>query len=134
MKVARHTLAEAIAQRTMHVQDSKLLAKEIAAYLLEERRTSELESVLRDIMQYRADQGILEAKVISAHEVHQEVLNDVKQLLHTAYPAAKTIHVSPRIDSDVIGGIRIDMPNEQLDLTVAAKLATLKRLTAIDKE
>lgn len=134
MKVARHTLAEAIAKRTMQVQDRKLLAKEIAAYLLEERRTSEIESILRDIMQYRTAYGILEAEVVSAHQLDQEVLDDVKQLLRSAYPAAKTVHVSHRTDPEVIGGIRIDMANEQLDLTVAAKLATLKRLTAIDKE
>lgn len=134
MKVARHTLAEAIAKRTMHVQDKNLLAREIAAYLLEERRTAELESILRDIMQYRTDHGILEAKVVVAYEATQEVLSDVKKLLHDAYPKATTIHVSPRTDRDIIGGVRIDMANEQLDLTVAAKLATLKRLTAIDKE
>ncbi len=129
MKVPRHILAEAIAKRTMHVTDAKLLAREIAAYLLAEHRTSELESILRDIMQYRSEHGVLEAEVVTAHSVGDHVNTEVKQLLHAAYPNAKTIHVADRIDPDVIGGLRVDMANEQLDMTVSAKLAKFKTLT-----
>lgn len=130
MKVPRHTLATAIAERTMHVHDSKLLAREVAAYLLMERRTADLESILRDIMQYRTDHGVLEAEVVTAHEVHQRVLTDVKELLRAAYPKAKTVHVGTRQDPSVIGGLRIDMANQQLDLSIKSKLATFKRLTS----
>lgn len=130
MKVPRHILAEAIAARTLEVGDAKLLAKEIAAYLLVENRVQELESILRDIMQYRADHGVLEAEVVTAHEVQKHVTSEVKQLLQAAYPSAKEVHVSNRQDPSVIGGLRVDMANEQLNMTVAAKLATFKRLTA----
>ncbi len=134
MKVPRHILAQTIAERTLHISDSALLAREIAAYLLTERRTAELESILRDVMQYRASQGILEAELVSAYDVDQHVIEEVRQLLRRAYPKAKTVHISPRTDASVIGGLRVDMANEQLDMTLAAKLSTLKRLTAIDKE
>ena len=128
MKTPRHILAQAIAERTLHITDDKLLAREIAAYLLEERRTNELESILRDIMQFRGAHGVLEATIISAHEISETVRGEVTQLLNAAYPSAKTIHVAHRQDVTVIGGIRIDMANEQLDMTVASKLATFKRL------
>lgn len=130
MKVPRHILAEAIAKRTLTVSDTRELSRQIAAYLLVENRTSELESILRDIMQYRADHGVLEAEVVTAHEVQNHVLSDVVQLLQAAYPNAKEVHVSERLDLTVIGGLRVDMANEQLDMTVASKLVTFKRLTA----
>lgn len=130
MKTPRHLLAQAIAERTLTVRDEKLLAKQIAAYLLEERRTGELESILRDIMQYRTDHGVLEAEVVTAHDVQSSVLNDVKELLHAAYPKADTVHVGTRRDDSVIGGVRVEMANEQLDMTIKAKLATFKRLTS----
>ena len=130
MKVPRHILAQAIAERTLSIDDPKLLAREIAAYLLVERRVNELESILRDIMQYRAEHGVLEAEVVTAHAVQNQVLGEVKQLLQAAYPTAVKVHVSPHLDPSVIGGVRVDMANEQLDMTVAAKLATFKRLTA----
>ncbi len=130
MKTPRHILAAAIAKRTLNVQDEKLLAREIAAYLLTERRTNELESILRDIMQYRADNGNLEAEVVTAHDVQQHVLDEAKQVLHAAYPNTKTIRVNSRRDESVIGGLRISMPNQQLDMTLQRKLAIFKRLTA----
>lgn len=130
MKVPRHILAQAIAEKTLAIKDDKLLAREIAAYLLAERRTAELESILRDIMQYRMDHGVLEAEVVTAHPVSDDVLNHARQLLQTAYPDVKTVYVSPRLEPSVIGGVRVDMANEQLDLTVGAKLATFKRLTS----
>lgn len=131
MRVPRHIVAEAIAKRTLHVTDAKLLAREIAAYLLTERRTGELESILRDIMQYRSEHGVLEAEVVTAHDVvDAHVLTDAQHVLKAAYPAAKTIHVRNRLDPSVIGGLKIAMANEQLDMTVSAKLSTFKRITS----
>lgn len=129
MRVPRHILSEAIAQKTLHMTDGKLLAREIAAYLLAERRTSEIESILRDIMQYRTDHGVLEAEVVTAHEITEHVTNEVTQLLRTAYPNAKTVHLATRLDPTIIGGLRVDMANEQLDMSVQSKLATFKRIT-----
>jgi F0F1-type ATP synthase delta subunit len=129
VKVPRHLLTEAIAKQTLEVTDSKQLAREIAAYLLIERRTAELESIMRDIMQYRQDHGALEADVISAHDVSNAALADVKHLLQEAYPHAKTITLTHRLDSSVIGGLKVDLPNEQLDMTIRAKLSKFKTLT-----
>lgn len=129
MKVPRHILAEAIAKRTLDVQDTKALAREIAAYLLAERRTAELESILRDVMQYRQAYGVLEADVVTAHQLQDNVLQEVKQLLQEAYPKAKTIQLNQVQDPSVIGGLKIDMPNEQLDMTIKARLSKFKTLT-----
>lgn len=130
MRVPRHILAEVIAKRTLHITDAALLAREIAAYLLTERRTAELESVLRDVMQHRLKHGVLEAEIVTAHELQDQVKTEVKQLLHRSYPTARAIHLANRQDPAVVGGLRIDMANEQLDMTVRAKLATFKRLTS----
>ncbi len=128
MKVPRHILAEAIAQRTLQVKDAGLLAKEIAAYLLAEHRTGELEPILRDIMQYRLSHGVLEAEVVTAHDVTADVLKQVKQILRATHPSADTVHLAKRQDPSVVGGLRVDMANEQLDLSVSNRLSTFKRL------
>lgn len=130
MKVPRHIVAEAIAERTLHVSDPKLLAQQIAAYLLAENRVSELESILRDIMAYRLEHGVLEAEIVTAHGTTPHMVEEVKTLLKQAYPTAKTIHLGSHLDPSVIGGIRVDMAHEQLDMTIRAKLATFKRLTS----
>ena len=128
MKTPRHILAQAIAEKTLHISDKKALAREIAAYLLVEKRTNELESILRDCLQYRSDHGVLEATIVTAHDVSDQVVSEVKHLLKTTHRHAKTVHVAKRHDDNVIGGLRIDMANEQLDLSIRTKLATLKRV------
>jgi F0F1-type ATP synthase delta subunit len=134
MKQSRRHLAEAIARRTMSVKDDRKLAREVAAYLLSEGITVELESLMRDIMQYRQEHGHIEAVAISAHGLNPVVINDIKAILKDTFPAAKSITVTEHLDPEVIGGVRIRLANQQLDMTVQDKLNTFKRLTAGVKE
>lgn len=126
---SRHHAAEIIAQKTLKVHDAKQLAREVAAYLLHEHKTAELESLIRDILQYRADHGVVEATIVSANKLSEQVRGDIRRQLHTEYKSAKDITLNESQEASVIGGIRIDLPNEQLDLTTANKLHTFKRLT-----
>ncbi len=134
MSTKRQQLAEVIGQRTMHASNTKELVREVAAYILSENLTAQFESLMRDIMQYRAEHGIIEAVAVSAHELGDEVHREIKQLLQTELPHAKSILVRGKHDDSVIGGVRVELPNQQLDLTIRRKLATFKRLTIGAKE
>jgi F0F1-type ATP synthase delta subunit len=131
---SRHHLAEIIGQRTMHIKDRDHLVREIAAYLLHEKHTAELGSLVRDVMQYRADHGVVEAVAVSAHGLSDRMEKEVKKILKEAYPQAKEVIVRERQDDSVVGGIRIELANDQLDLTVRSKLSKFKRLTSAGKE
>ena len=130
MKVPRHIVAAALAQKSLGTVNSSRFAKEIAAYLLAERRTGELDSLLRDIMQYRADHGIVEVIAVSAHPLTVAVEKDVEAQARKLYPNAKQIIVTPEHDADAVGGIRLELANQQLDLSVRNKLNLFKQLTA----
>jgi F0F1-type ATP synthase delta subunit len=132
-KIARTELAEALAERTLHMDDPKLLAKEIAAYLLIENRTADLQSLVRDIMQYRMDKGMVEAVALSAHELGEQVLDDVRVVLEQEFPDSKTVIVRERRDPDLVGGVRVKMANDQLDMSVQAKISRFKRLIATER-
>lgn len=132
--ISRRHLAEVIAERTLHVRDTKKLAREVAAYLLDTGQTAQLESLLRDVMEYRAEHGVVEAQAISAHELTPTVIRELQQILKAEHPQAKSVHVIPKLDPAVVGGVRLQMANEQLDLTVRGKLDTFKRLTTAIKE
>ncbi len=127
--ISRLDLAAVIGERTLHIKDVRTLSAAIAAYLLEQRRTADLESLIRDIMQYRMDHGHLEANIVSAHPLPAVVLKDVTQILNQQYPHMKELNLDAQLDENVVGGVRIELPNEQLDLTVRSKLDTFKRLT-----
>ncbi len=128
--IDRRQLAEAIAERTMHIKNIAQLKREVAAYLLAEHRTHDIDSLIRDIVAYRAEHGLIEATAISAYPLTAQVRKEVMQELKVEYPHAKSIVINEKIDPGVIGGVRIEAVNEQLDLTVRSKLNTLKRLTA----
>jgi F0F1-type ATP synthase delta subunit len=129
MKFERTDLAAVIGEKMMHVVDLKELAREVAAYLIEQKSTSELESLMRDVLSYRQERGIVEADVASAHDLSEETLREVKALLRGHFPDAKKVIVHDSHDEAVIGGLRVTLANEQLDLSVRHKLDTFKRLT-----
>ena len=130
MKTPRHIVAAALAQRSLGSVDTPKFAGEIAAYLMSERRTAELDSLLRDIMQYRADNGIVEVIAISAHPLTDQINKDIEVQIRELYPNAKQVIITPEHDANAVGGIRLELANQQLDLSVRNKLNLFKQLTA----
>lgn len=126
--VTRQELAEIIGEKTLATRDGKKLAREIAAYLSQQTKPVDLSSLIRDVMQYRLENGIIEARAVSAHELTSVVVSDIEALLKERYPAATRVEVDSIIDETVVGGIRIELPRETLDLSVKNKLNMFKRL------
>lgn len=132
--VTRKELAGIIGEQTLHIVDNNTLAKAVAAYLSAEHRSVDINTLMRDIMQYRLERGIVEVVAISAHELTPVVLADIKSLMHEHFPAAKEIIIDTRIDESVVGGIRLELPQETLDLSVKAKLNLFKQLVAEERK
>lgn len=118
----------------MHVRDSKALARAVAAYLLDTGTSQDLDSLLRDVMEYRAEHGIVEATAISAHELDSTAVTALEDILKREHPKANSVRIIPQQNPEVVGGVRLQMANEQLDMTVKDKIDMFKRLTATIKE
>lgn len=128
-KLARSRLALVLADKLESGMSSADLAQEIAAYLLVERRSGELDSLMRDIMQIRAERGTVEVLARTAHSLTDSVRADIETEIRSQFPAAKQVIVSEVHDPDVVGGVRLELANQQLDLSVRAKLNKFKQLT-----
>lgn len=132
MKTPRHQVAALLSKRSLSSSLNKSrLSRSIAAYLLETGRTSELSSLMRDVMQDRADEGIIEVKAVSAFELTPMVESNIKTEIRRLYPKAKQIIIDHVQDPDVIGGVRLEFANEQLDLSLRSKLNRFKQLTVL---
>ena len=129
MKTPRHIVAATLAQKSLGKLDERSFAYEIAAYLMAERRTTELDSLLRDIMQFRADHGIVEVIATSAHVLDALAKKDIEAQIRELYPTAKQVVITSQHDDSVIGGVRLELANQQLDLSVRNKLNRFKQLT-----
>jgi F0F1-type ATP synthase delta subunit len=133
VKQPRHEIAAAIAMRTLSskgASSSDALSEEVAAYLISERRLGDLESIMRDIIEYRAQRGIVEVTTVSAYPITDKIREDIMAEVRKVYPDANEIIISHRLDSTVISGVRLEFANQQLDLSVRNKLNKLKQLTA----
>lgn len=128
-KVPRPQIASVLVKKLAKSPSEKHLANEIAAYLLEENRTGELDSLLRDVINLRAENGLVEVTAVSTHELSPAATSLVELEVKRLYPAASKVIVSERIDLGQIGGVRLEFPDKQLDLSIRNKLNKFKQLT-----
>lgn len=129
MKVPRNELVPVLAKLSTKLPAKKFSA-EVANYLLDEHRTGELDSLARDLVNYRAASGLVEVTAVSARQLNTAALKEVRQKVKQVYPAARRIIINQRLDESQIGGVRLEMPGRQLDLSLRAKLNQFKQLTA----
>lgn len=133
MSSTRHHLAQVIGDRSLKVSNFKKLSQEIAAYPLEAGQTAELDSLMRDIINYRAQKGVVEATAVSANPLSTRDVADIRAILKEEYPHAKSFEIDQSRDPEVLGGVKVDLPGEQLDLTIRAQVNKFKRLTTSGK-
>lgn len=115
-----------LANNALNNLDRKDNARAIAAYLIESGKTSEVNSLARDIMQIRQDAyGVAEVTAISAHKLDSELRNKITGTIKSATNAKKVI-IDEQIDPAVVGGVRLELANSLLDNTVDARLNALR--------
>lgn len=127
-KTKRTELATAIASLLAETKNPKELSKAIAAYLVSEHQTKDLDAILRDVMTARANNGIIEAQLTTAFPLSSAVKADVNKLLKQEYPTAKQLVYQETVRPEVLSGIKIQTPDKQLDETARGKLDQLTRI------
>ena len=119
-RISRRKLATHTAEKLIKGDGKKALG-ELAAFLVENRRTDEAELLIRDIEQELADHGLVVADITTARPLSDSLKNDIKNLV-----GGKTLQVREIIDESVLGGVRVDIPGKRFDGTIRRKLTALK--------
>lgn len=110
---------------------ASILASEVAAYLIEVGKVSDLDSVMRDAQEARAQQhGVVELTARSAHKLELAHLSEIKALAGKQYSGTKRVITHQVQDESVIGGANLSFPHANLDVTIRAKLNQLKEAIA----
>jgi len=133
MKASRIKIAQVVGEACTNQSPNPKFIKEVAAYLLITKREKELSSIMRDVIIYRAERGVVEANVISAFPISEKVKTDIKLKIKKLYPRAKAIVMTDQINKSVVSGIKVELPNKFIDLTVETKLNRFKQLTTQGK-
>lgn len=120
-RFSRRKLAEYVATRLIAGDTPKKALREVAAYLVEAKRTRELELVVRDIESALAAHGVVIADVTSARPLSDKLRQEIGTLVD-----AKDVKLRETIDESVLGGVRVVTPDKRFDGTIRRKLAVLK--------
>jgi len=121
-------LAQIVEGKLSKSTSNSALAKQIASYLIETRQTQHLASLMREVMAIRAEAGVIEINAVSAFNLEQKVKNELNLLIKREYPKAKKVMLDQKIDVDLVGGVRLDMPSEQLNLTIHDRMSRFKQV------
>lgn len=124
-KVSRSRLARAYVSLIGKHQLTRLNIV-LAHYVVTSKMTNELDLLLSDINEELLRQhGQLEAAVVSARPLNQEIEADLKRLIK-AKSSAKHVKLNQQIDKDILGGLVATTPSEVYDFSLITKLQGLK--------
>ena len=121
-KPTQHEIALAVLQLTNKYSQTKA-AKATAQYLVHERRSSELDAIMREVQKVRREEnGITEVNLTSAFPLSAQVKKELTKFI----VSDSKVVANEIIDESVLGGVRMETSETQLDLTVRNRLQKLK--------
>lgn len=123
MTTKRSELSMAVMNLVNSSKNPRKAAKSVASYLIDEHRTKELHSLVRDLeeLQYKND-GILEVTATSATPLTPEAKRQIKSLF-----TAKTIRIHQEINKELRGGVQVRALDKVADFSVQARLRKLRQ-------
>jgi F-type H+-transporting ATPase subunit delta len=93
--------------------------------LLRNKRESYLKSMCLNFLElYRKDQGIKQAVLTTAFELSEKERKTIKKSIQNKFSA--TVELTEKVNQDLIGGMVIQVDDQQLDLSVAKQIQNLR--------
>jgi F0F1-type ATP synthase delta subunit len=105
---------------------AKKAIQQLAAYIIENRIHNQTNEIMDSIQaEYQKVHGIVEATAASVYPLTAELKKRVQDIVANKTGAKKVV-LHELIDPSVLGGVKINAPEMELDLTLKTKLAKLK--------
>lgn len=124
-KLSRRSIAEYFIDQIEAGTSQSTVVKQIAAYLIETRRTKEISLLIKDIEHELMQRGTVTATVTSAFKLGDTSLSSIKSMIRRLTDT-KHVNLSTDVDRAVLGGIKLELPGKELDNTIARKLSGLR--------
>lgn len=124
-RISRRVLTDHVARRLYAGDDTVI--EQLAAYLVDTRRTNELDLIVYDVETALLSKGVVIADVISARALAAQTQQAIADYVKAAY-GAKDVELRQSVDPQLIGGVRIRTPDAEHDATIRRKLMKLQRI------
>lgn len=120
-KLSRRALASYVVESYRKSGSFDQALDELAAYLIEARRTREAPLVVRDIETILAEHGTTIASVVSARELDDQARSAIAKLV-----GSDDVVLRETVDESLVGGVVVQTPTARLDASIRHKLAQLQ--------
>lgn len=124
-RLSRRALADFVVSAYQRGDDMKPIVMQLAAHLVETRRTKELTMIVRDVEYALADIGVISGVVTSAFDLEAQAKEAISDYI-ASVTKAKTVSLAYQTDPGVIGGYSVALPGKELNHTVSHQLTQLK--------
>lgn len=119
--ISTHELAKYAVDQIESGASVSFLSEQLAAYLIEERRSRDMPALMRAIDKEFSLRGSNQVVVTSVHSTTAEIKNQLAKLLEVDNPVFSEV-----IDKSVIGGVKARSGETEVDLTVRGRLNRFK--------
>jgi F0F1-type ATP synthase delta subunit len=119
MKLSRRRVAGYVADG---IETNRTHRLEVAAaWLVSSRQTGSVSLLERDIASILVERGYVTATAITASQLSRSVHANLTHFIRVS-TKAKDVELRTIIDPTVAGGLKLTLPDSELDVTVNAKL------------
>ena len=127
--LSRRQLAAYATDQLLANKQVAAIAKELAAVLVNSRRSNQAELLASDIAWELERRGAAaNATVTSAHGLSEQLREQISAFVKKSAKVQRVI-ISQAIDESVIGGVRIDTAAHSWDKTLSRKLTDIREVS-----
>lgn len=123
--LSRRQVARSVAARLLAGEDTTIVLRQLAAYLVVNRLQKQLTMYVGDIEYELAQAGTVVANVTTARTLAPELRQQLIDYVQTETSARRVV-LEESIDPAIIGGVIVRTPTLALDASVATKLKRLR--------
>jgi len=134
MKLSLTELSSVVSNQTYKKGITKSIGRDIAKILVSTKKTSTLNSLIRNVQYDWSEFGYVDVVARSAFQLDIATKAEIKKIVVRNYPKAKHIKIIEEIDPTVLAGVFLELPNKQLDLSILSKINVLKNFTVLNKK
>lgn len=122
-RLSRRQVADYVADQILAGNATAI--KQLAAYLVATKQTTNVELFVRDIEYSLSQKGHVVADVTSAFELTATTKRELEQFVKQSSDA-RSVEFRETVDDAVLGGVRLQFSERELDTTLARQLTTLR--------
>lgn len=124
-RISRRKLAHFLVGQIEAGSSVQPALRQLAAYLVESRRTKEIDLIIRDVETILADRGTVLGTVFTAHELSTQTYAALEAYVQSELNA-QNVKLVRELEPDLIGGFRVETPGHVLDRSIRHHLTQLK--------